>query len=219
MKTICIAGKNDIAVDVMMYCKNKYTQCRLLCVINRNEKGINTWQKSAKWFAEKNNIEIVELKDVYEIEDMLFLSTEFDRIIRPEKFKTKELYNIHFSMLPKYKGCFTAIMPILNGEESTGVTLHRMRAGIDTGEIVEQKEIKIEDNDSSFDIYKKCIKSGTELIIKNLDMLLSGKVDTYAQEAKKSTYYSNKVIDYSNLSLDINLTAYQIQNQIRRKQG
>lgn len=38
MKTICIAGKNDIAVDVMLHCKNKYTRCRLLCVINRNEK-------------------------------------------------------------------------------------------------------------------------------------------------------------------------------------
>lgn len=148
------------------------------------KKGINAWQKSAKWFAEINSIEIVELKDVYEIEDMLFLSTELDRIIRSEKFKTKELYNIHFSMLPKYKGCFTTIMPILNGEESTCVTLHRMRVGIDTGEIVEQKEIKIEDSDSSFDIYKKCIKNGTELIIKNLDMLLSGKVDTYAQDAK-----------------------------------
>lgn len=96
---------------------------------------------------------------------MLFLSIELDRIIRPEKFKTKELYNIHFSMLPKYKGCFTTIMPILNGEESTCVTFHRMRVGIDTGEIVEQKEIKIEDSDSSFDIYKKCIKNDTECLL------------------------------------------------------
>lgn len=215
MKTICIAGKNDIAVDVMLYCKENYPNHRLICVINRNEVGVNSWQKSAKWFAEKNNIDIVELKDAYEIEDLLFLSTEFDRIVRPDKFKTDDLYNIHFSMLPKYKGCFTAIMPLLNAEKLTGVTLHRMRAGIDTGEIVEQRAIEIEDNDTSFDVYKKCLKSGTELIIKNLDKLLSGNVNTYAQDAKQSTYYSNKAIDYSNLRLDINLTAFQIQNQIR----
>lgn len=215
MKTICIAGKNDIAVDVMIYCKKHYPYNRLICVTNRNESGINSWQKSVKWFADKNNIEIVELKDVYDIEDLLFLSAEFDRIVRPEKFKTKELFNIHFSMLPKYKGCFTAILPILNAEKSTGVTLHRMRNGIDTGEIVEQREIQIEDNDTSFDIYKNCLKAGTELIIKNLDKLLTGNVITQVQDAKQSTYYSNKTIDYSNLCLNTNLTAFQIQNQIR----
>lgn len=215
MKTICIAGKNDIAVDVMMFCKKHFSDCSIVCVNNRNDSGVNSWQKSAKWFAKKNGIKIINLQDVYEIENMLFLSTEFDRIIRPDKFKSKELYNIHFSLLPKYKGCFTAIMPILNGESHTGVTLHRMRTGIDTGEIIEQIAIRIDESDTSLDVYKKCIKYGTELIIKNLDNLLKGDVTAYPQESKGSTYYSKATIDYSNLVLDINSTAYQVQNQIR----
>ena len=215
MKTICIAGKNDIAVDILLYCKKTYPEHRVVCITNRNENGINTWQKSLKWFAEKNDIEIISLKDAYEIEDLLFLSTEFDRIIRPDKFKTTELYNIHFSMLPKYKGCFTAIMPLLNGEEYTGVTLHRMRAGIDTGEIVDQRKIEINDGDCSLDVYRNCLKCGTELIIKNFEKLISGNVCTYPQDSKHSTYYPNSAIDYSNLNLEVNTTAYQIQNQIR----
>ena len=127
MKTICIAGKNDIAVNILLYCIKFYYKCRIVCVVNMNEPGINTWQKSLKWFAEKNGVEILSLNDVYEIEDLLFLSLEFDRIIRPEKFKSTLLYNIHFSMLPKYKWMHTSVLPILYCEENTGVTLHRIR--------------------------------------------------------------------------------------------
>ena len=76
MKTICVAGKNNIAVDVMIYCKNNYPDNRLICVVNRNETGVNSWQRSAKWFAERNNVEILEMKDIYDIEDLLFLSCE-----------------------------------------------------------------------------------------------------------------------------------------------
>lgn len=215
MKTICIAGKNDIAVDILLYCKKTYPKNRIVCITNRNETGKNSWQKSLKWFAEKNGVEIIDLKTAYEIQDLLFLSTEFDRIIRPDKFKTTELYNIHFSLLPKYKGCFTAIMPLLNGEDFTGVTLHRIRDGIDTGEIIEQRRIEINDDDCSLDVYKKCLQYGTELVCKNLDDLLSGNIKTYRQDSKHSTYYSNTTIDYSNLELNVNGTAYQIQNQIR----
>lgn len=215
MKTICIAGKNDIAVDVMFYCKKMYPDNRIVCVTNRNESGVNSWQKSVKWFAEKYGIEILEMKDTYEIEDLLFLSCEFDRIVKPEKFKTNELYNIHFSLLPKYKGCFPAILPILYGEKRTGVTFHRMRTGIDTGEIVDQEEIIIEEKDSSLDLYKKLIKTGTEVVIRNLDDVLTGKAQTRIQPKENSSYYPGNFIDYSTLALDVNQTAFQIQNQIR----
>lgn len=215
MKTICIAGKNDIAVDILLYCLNFYYEHRIVCITNRNEIGVNTWQKSLKWFAEKNNVEIVSLQDVYDIEDLLFLSLEFDRIIKPEKFKSTSLYNIHFSMLPKYKGMYTSVLPILYCEKNTGVTLHRIRAGIDTGEIIEQMTVPISIDDCSLDLYKKLIYSGTELVIKNLEKLLNGNLKTYRQEKEGSTYFSTNVIDYSNLELNVNKTAYQIKNQIR----
>ncbi len=215
MKTICIAGKNDIAVNILLYCIKFYYKCRIVCVVNMNEPGINTWQKSLKWFAEKNGVEILSLKDVYEIEDLLFLSLEFDRIIRPEKFKSTLLYNIHFSMLPKYKGMHTSVLPILYCEENTGVTLHRIREGIDTGEIVEQTVVPISEDDSSFDLYKKLICSGTELVINNFCRLLHSNLETYQQPQQGSTYFSYNTIDYSNIKLDVNKTAYQIQNQVR----
>ena len=96
MKTICIAGKNDIAVDVLRYCMDHYPGFRILCITNRTETGVNSWQRSFQFFAQQHSIPICTLEDVYDTEDLIFLSAEFDRLIRPDKFRSQELYNIHF---------------------------------------------------------------------------------------------------------------------------
>lgn len=213
--TICIAGKNAIAVDVLIYCLQKWPQNKILCITNCTETGKNIWQRSLKWFAERNGVEIVRLSDVYEIENLLFLSLEFDRIIRPEKFKSKDLYNIHFSLLPQYKGMYTSALPILHGKSVSGVTLHRINQGIDTGDIIEQTKIEICDDDSALDLYEKYLDAGTKLVIKNIESMIKGKTRSYPQEKRNSTYFSKGSIAYSQLRLDVNRTAFQVKNQIR----
>lgn len=128
--------------------------------------------KIFKVLCKENDVEILQLQDVYTLSDLLFLSCEFDSIIKPEKFRSNELYNIHFSLLPKYKGCHTSVLPILWGDIFTGVTLHKIRSGIDTGEIIDQQKVDILENDNSLDLYKKLIQSGTDIAIRNLDKLL-----------------------------------------------
>ena len=215
MKTICIAGKNNIAVDLLLHCMKFYPNCRLVCIANKNDSGINNWQKSLKFFAKKNDVEILQLQDVYTLSDLLFLSCEFDSIIKPEKFRSNELFNIHFSLLPKYKGCHTSVLPILWGDIFTGVTLHKIRAGIDTGEIIDQQKVDILENDNSLDLYKKLIQSGTDIAIRNLDKLLRKNFDYFKQSQNGSTYYPRNFIDFSKLTLNVNRTAFQIKNQIR----
>lgn len=146
---------------------------------------------------------------------MIFLSLEFDRIIIPEKFKTDKLYNIHFSLLPEYKGVYTSAWPILNGEEYTGVTLHKIDNGIDTGNIIDKKKITIGEDTTSQQLYNLYIENGTEVVLKNIQNILENKVEDTPQSSNKSTYYSKKSIDYANLKIDLNKTAYEIHNQIR----
>ena len=143
------------------------------------------------------------------------MSTEYDKIIDPEKFKSPELFNVHFSLLPKYKGMSTSILQILNGESETGVTLHKIRSGIDTGEIVDQQRIAIDWDMNSYDVYKKCLKAGVDIIKKNLKDLIDGNYKITPQNAEMSTYYSKDEIDYKHLRLNIKRTAHQIHNQIR----
>lgn len=212
---ICIGGKNNIAVDVCEYIKTYYPDIDVYAITTKGDDGIDGFQRSFKKYAEENGVGIVSLKDVYEWEDLIFLSTEFDRIIRPARFKSKELFNIHFSKLPKYKGCHTAAMPILNGDKFTGVTFHLMEAGIDTGDIIDQRELLIENNDTCGSLYLKLIRLGTEVVIANLESVINHSYKAYPQPIDDSTYFPRTEIDYANNTIDYNRTALQIDRQIR----
>jgi len=81
-----------------------------VCVIcDKTEKGINSQQKSLRFFARKMKIKECEIQELYKVRDLVFLSLEFDQIVNPELFTTRKLYNIHFSMLPSYKGVYTSV--------------------------------------------------------------------------------------------------------------
>ena len=211
---VCVAGKNNIAVDILEYLVNLNGKFEIGVVCNRTETGQNTWQKSLRWFAKKRHIKEYHLEDVYKIDDLVFLSLEFDRIIETEKFKNARLYNIHFSKLPKYKGMYTSALPILNGEKTAGVTFHIIDDGIDTGDIIAQQEFSIEGMTCK-DLYLSFIKHGTDLVKKCLNDVLNNSVNAIPQPTKGSTYYSKKSIDYQDLSIDYNQTADVIDRQIR----
>lgn len=215
MYTVCIAGKNNIAINVLKYIQKNIHDVILCFISNRTDNGIDLWQKSAKKYCKNHDIKEINLDEAYNIKNLLFLSLEYDRIVRPEKFISDKLYNVHFSLLPKYKGMYTSIWPILNNETESGVTLHRIRNGIDTGEIVDQVSFSIDYNMNSYQLYNKYIEAGTEIAIKNIENLIEGNVNMTPQEKKKSTYYSKDSIDFSSLYLNTKATANQIHNQIR----
>ena len=74
---------------------------------NKSDNGIDEWQKSFRKHVKTNKIKIVKLNHLYKIKNLIFFSIEYEKIIDPSKFKTDKLFNIHFSLLPKYRGCHT----------------------------------------------------------------------------------------------------------------
>jgi len=214
-KVICIAGKNNIAINIALYIKKFYKEFKLIACCNVNDDGKNTFQRSFKNFCILNDIEIVELKSLYNIKDLIFFSLEFDKIIKPELFSTQKLYNIHFSYLPEYKGMYTSALPILNGENYTGVTLHKIDAGIDTGDIIQQEKIQLKKDITAQQLYFKYIEYGTVLVKNNIKDILYDQFDSQQQNFHKSSYYSKAAIDYSDIKINLNATAFQIKNQIQ----
>jgi methionyl-tRNA formyltransferase len=212
---ICIAGKNNIAVDVMLHVLQLVDIENIYILVNKTDSGNNGWQKSLRKAAIDNNIKICSLDEIYNVEDLIFLSLEYDNIINPTLFKTKKIFNIHFSLLPKYKGMYTSSWPILNGERKSGVTLHFLDRGIDTGDIIDQKKIKIDFKDTARDLYLKYIKAGTELVLSHFNNLVDGSIKRVTQPKKNSSYYSKNSIDYKKINITLNKTAYEIHNQIR----
>ena len=213
MKLI-IAGKNSIAVDVLEYAI-KNVDIPIFVVLNKTEDFKNGFQKALGFYAKLWNIPIVNLEEVYSYHDAIFLSLEFDRIIKPRLFETKYLYNIHFSLLPAYKGMFTSALPFINGESATGVTLHKIDSGIDTGDIIEQKSFDILEDDTARSLYLKYNKYGTKLVIANLTNLLNNDFNCFPQLSKGSTYFGKNSIDYINLKIDYRKSAFQVVNQLK----
>lgn len=215
---ISIAGKNNIAIEIVEYLIDnlKFDKNNLYIIVNQTDTGEDDWQRSLLKYAKNNNLNIKKLSEVYEFEEMIFLSLEFDKIIKPTKFRTNKLYNIHFSLLPKYKGMFTSIFPLLNNEKYSGATLHKIDYGIDTGNIIDQIKFDIEDNDNARNLYIKYIDTGIKLIKRNLTKIINGGIpESLPQKESDSSYYSNKSIDFNNIQIDLNQTARNIHNQIR----
>lgn len=212
---LCIAGKNQIAVDILEYVINRYSGLNIVALTNKNDVGVDTWQPSFIKKCKEHNVAIMSLEEVYRIKDLIFLSVEYDTIISPHLFKSTYLYNVHFSALPKYKGMYTSIWPILNGETHSGVTLHLIDSGIDTGGIIDQTVFPIGTNDTAHDLYFSLLKYGTELVKKNFENLLKNDFLPVIQEATNASYYSRKSINFKNLAIDFCKCAIEVKNQIR----
>ena len=211
---LIIAGKNSIAVDVLEFAL-KNLDISIFVVLNRTEDFKNGVQKSLGFYANLWKIPIVNLEDVYKYHDAIFLSLEFDKIIKPSLFKTKNLFNIHFSLLPSYKGMYTSALPLINAESETGVTLHKIDSGIDTGDIISQKKIKISENDTARKLYLRYINEGTKLVIENLSFLITNNYKSLPQSSLNSSYFGRNSIDYTNLKINYKQTAFQIVNQLK----
>lgn len=213
---VCVAGKNNIAVEILKYLiENNHDRYDLCVICNEKRNEIEYFQKSLAACARNNNIPIVTLDDIYEYDDLIFLSMEYDKIIKPNRFKDARLFNIHFSLLPAYKGMYTSAIPILNGERYSGVTFHRIDAGIDTGDIIAQKKIEISENDTCRDLYQKYLINATILVKSCIEKVLSKAEKASRQPAEGASYYPQGYIDYKNLKLNLKNVAINVKRQVR----
>jgi len=214
-RNLCIAGKNRIAVESAEYVQANYPELQLSVVVNSTDSGHDTWQPSLLYWAECNSVPVRTLEDLYLDETLCFISLEYNRLLNPALFKTKDLFNIHFSLLPEYKGMYTSSWPILEGKDYSGVTLHRIDTGIDTGDIIDQTRFQLDSNDTARDLYEHYLDEGILLLRARIKDLLNGSFDTYPQPASGSTYRARQSLDFKQLPLDLKQTASCLRNQIR----
>lgn len=126
-----------------------------------------------------------------------------------------KLLNIHFSLLPKYRGAAPVARAMMSGDEYVGVSIMEIAKEMDTGDVVAQNKIKVEEDDNTETLSWKLVREGTDLLIGLLEKYLSGKIKTKAQvDIKIEPTYAQKInaeekrINWSEDSLNI-------QNQIK----
>jgi methionyl-tRNA formyltransferase len=211
---ICIAGKNNVAVDSLLFVLKHYNTDEVCVVVNKTENYKNNFQKSLGFFANFLGVKILSIDEVKKLKNIYFFSLEFDQIILPDSFLTDKLFNIHFSLLPKYKGMYTSLFPILNGEKTSGVTLHKIDRGIDTGDIIDQVEFDISEFNCR-DLYFKYMQIGYDIFCSNFFKIINNTFSVREQSPFQSSYYSKKSFNYRETKIDFNQTAFQINNYIR----
>lgn len=117
-------------------------------------------------------------------------------------------FNMHGSLLPKYRGRACVNWAVLNGETEAGVTLHRMTAKPDRGNIIDQYAVPIGEDDTSHDVFKKLIPAAGIVIRRSLAAILAGEAEGAPQDETKASYFGRRRpedgrIDWSKKASDI----------------
>ncbi len=121
--------------------------------------------------------------------------------------------NLHASLLPKYRGAAPINWAIISGETKTGVTSMFMDEGMDTGDILIQREVGIGENDNAGTLHDTLSMIGRDVILETLDKLEKGVIKRIKQDALAATYAPK--IKKEDCLIDWNLRAREIVNRIR----
>ncbi|MFQ6083970.1 MAG: methionyl-tRNA formyltransferase [Candidatus Aminicenantia bacterium] len=96
--------------------------------------------------------------------------------------------NVHFSLLPKYRGAAPVQWTILNGEKTTGVSIFRLNEKMDEGDILSQKEVEILPNEKGSHLEARLAEIGAELLVDTISKLKEGKIKPKKQNHSLASY-------------------------------
>ncbi|WP_312270279.1 bifunctional UDP-4-amino-4-deoxy-L-arabinose formyltransferase/UDP-glucuronic acid oxidase ArnA [Pseudomonas sp.] len=125
----------------------------------------------------------------------------------------KGAYNLHGSLLPRYRGRAPANWVLVNGETETGVTLHRMERRPDTGPIVSQSRVAIAQDDTAHTLHAKLREASRQLLVEILPRLAHGDVQEVTQDDSKASYFGRRTP--ADGELDWTRPASELYNLIR----
>ena len=171
-----------------------------LVVTHRDSPGENVWFESVAALAKRHGIECVTPDDPNSAEfvtrvqslapDFLF-SFYYRQMLKPEllSLAPRGAFNMHGSLLPKYRGRVPVNWAIINGERETGATLHEMVAKPDAGRIVEQQSVPILPDDTALEVFNKVTVAAEIVLDRSLPGLVSGTAVLLPQDLSQGGYF------------------------------
>ncbi len=181
------------------------------------------WFPSVKLLAQKNNIpaytpEKLTAEDTQNIKNLapdIILSVYYRSLISDEILKVAPLgaFNMHGSLLPKYRGRAPINWVLVKGEKETGATLHYMVAKADAGDIVGQKVVAISNEDTALTLTQKVTAAACEIIKEVYPLIETKNLKPRKQDMSVSTYFGRRTP--ADGLIDWNQNAQTIYNLIR----
>lgn len=157
------------------------------------ESPVSVWAKEHNIACIKpeklDGVFIEELKK-YDID--LSIVIAYGKILKEDLIKIPKLgtINIHYSLLPKYRGASPVEEALLRGDEVTGVSIQQMEFKLDSGPIIAKQEVSIDEDELKTDLLKKLTKIGGELLRDKLEDIFNKNISPEIQEESNASYCS-----------------------------
>lgn len=192
-------------------------------------RGLQLQQSAVKQFAVEHQIPVIQpvkLKDPAFIAALDEWNADLQVVVAfrmlPEIVWNRPrlgTINLHGSLLPQYRGAAPINWAIINGERVTGVTTFLLQHAIDTGNILEQEQIPIGENEDAGSLYNRMKMIGANLLVNTVQQYIAGTLTPTPQEAYIATtqeelHHAPK-IDKDTGAIDWHKSATQINNLIR----
>jgi len=196
----------------------------LAVITHEDAPGEEIWFKSVAKLAKQYDIPVYAPASVNTPEwidrirswepDLIF-SFYYRNMIKEEILNIPRLgaFNMHGSLLPKYRGRAPINWAVLHGEKETGVTLHHMVKRADAGDIVDQEAVAIGPEDTAQDVFNKCVPAARLVLERQLDALTSGTAPRRKQVEAQSSYFGGRKPEDGRI--DWTASAEKIYNLIR----
>lgn len=156
-----------------------------------------------------------EMKEILTLDIDLIITAAYGQYV-PTKLlnaPTHRAINVHASLLPKYRGAAPIHYAVLNGDEKTGVTIMYMEKEMDAGNIISQREIAINDEDDTGNLFEKLSLVGRDLLMDTLPAIFAGENESIVQNEDEVTF--SPMISKEQEKIDWTLTAREVFNHIR----
>lgn len=223
---VLFMGTPDFALGVL---KKIYAEEFKLCgVVTAPDKqagrGKKTRSSVVKKWAVSKNLPVYQPRnlksegfysDLQELQPDVIVVVAFRML--PEqvwRFPKKGTFNLHASLLPDYRGAAPIHWALINGEQKTGVTTFFIDKAIDTGEIIDQKEMPIDEEDDVGSLHDKLMNLGSELVIKTLNDIASDNMTTSRQVVDSSQKKAPK-LDRESTQINWEQPQQEVYNFIR----
>ena len=173
------------------------------------EHGIPVFQPEK--FREEANKQLREL-----IPDVAVVIA-YGQILRQETLDIPKhgILNIHYSLLPKYRGAVPVQAAVINGDKETGITIQKMVLGLDEGGILSQEKTAIGENETSGELLDRLSQDCAGQLIRTLKLYLNGKITPREQNHSEATLCQQSDIAKDKARINWEKSAEEIHNLVR----
>jgi methionyl-tRNA formyltransferase len=147
--------------------------------------------------------------DVLDVGADLGVVAAFGRLVKPHVLERLPMVNLHFSLLPRWRGAAPVERAILAGDERTGVDLMVVEEGLDTGGVYDRVEVAIGPDETAGELRARLASAGSDLLVRNL----SRGLGTPRPQQGEPTYAHK--IDPSELQIDWSRPAIEVHRLVR----